>query len=408
MEPLPMVLRLFALFDGDAWQVMPGGLARLGAEALTAGGPLPPQGLSKDVWVLSEDGADIIGPAAGSLPPLPIRRTPAALPSRIADNLFWLGRYIERLEDAARLLRASIRRMNRGVMLPREAVELAALAKCLRYARLVDEEDIGLGGSSASLSEALLRSVRPEGTITAAANRVSRMTELVRDHLTGDMYFTFTQTLRNARRDLAEADALEGLYRALVGVLRFSTSVAGVAAENMVRGGAWRFLDLGRRIERATAIAAEVGYALQQPPARIEGGLRLMLELCDSVITYRSRYLTVLQPAPALDLVLADGANPRALAFQLTAIAQSLDELGDAELAAEARRLLALSDAMVAEVVAAGDQQAAAAAALPPRLLEIAAAIGILSDAVTRRFFALLPALQSFGSGEAAAQGTAK
>jgi uncharacterized alpha-E superfamily protein len=198
---------------------------------------------------------------------------------------------------------------------------------------------------------------------------------------------------------LAAGDSLEGSARAMISVLRFATAVAGVAAESMVRGGAWLFLDLGRRIERAQAIASEVGFALDQPPARIEGGLRLILELCDSVITYRSRYLTILQPAPALDLVLADESNPRALAFQLAAISRSLSEVAadeDRALPDEAASLLAEAEALVAQVIAAADQ-AGAAAALPPRLDAIGARIAALSDAVTRRYFALLPAAQTLG-----------
>jgi uncharacterized alpha-E superfamily protein len=167
----------------------------------------------------------------------------------------------------------------------------------------------------------------------------------------------------------------------------------------MVRGGAWLFLDLGRRVERAQAIASEVGFALDQPPARIEGGLRLVLELCDSVITYRSRYLSILQPAPALDLVLADPSNPRALAFQLEAISRSLSEVADdadRALPDEAASLLAEAEAMVASIIAAPDQ-ALAAAALPPRLEQMGGRIAALSDAVTRRYFALLPVTQTLG-----------
>jgi uncharacterized circularly permuted ATP-grasp superfamily protein len=91
LEPRPLMLRMFAIFDGTAWRVMPGGLARIG-ETASIGGALPTQGLCKDVWVLADEGSDIIGPAALHLPPLPIRRQPGALPSRVADNLFGLGR----------------------------------------------------------------------------------------------------------------------------------------------------------------------------------------------------------------------------------------------------------------------------------------------------------------------------
>jgi uncharacterized circularly permuted ATP-grasp superfamily protein/uncharacterized alpha-E superfamily protein len=399
LEPRSVVLRMFAVFDGMAWRVMPGGLARVG-EAPPLGGALPTHGLSKDVWVLSEDGDDIIGPAALHLPPLPIRRQPGALPSRVADNLFWLGRYTERLERAARLVRATQARIARGVVLPREQAEVAALARCLAQAGFAGAEEVAGSAAAQALPGIIAAETREGGTLPALAERIAALTAMVRDRLTADMHATFTLTLRSARQEMqAAGDSLEAISRAMIAVLRFATAVAGVAAESMVRGGAWLFLDLGRRVERAQAIASEVGYALDQPPARIEGGLRLVLELCDSVITYRSRYLSILQPAPALDLVLADESNPRALAFQLAAIARNLSEVADDAghaLPDEAAALLAEAEAMVASVIAAPDQ-AFAAASLPPRLEAVANRIAALSDAVTRRYFALLPAAQTLG-----------
>ena len=399
LEPKPLALRVFAIFDGSAWRVLPGGLARIG-DAGHLGGALPERGTSKDVWVLAEEGEDIIGPAALQLPPLPIRRQPGALPSRVADNLFWLGRYTERLERAARLVRATQARISRGVVLPREAAEVAALARCLAQAGFAGAEEAGGSSAAQALPGVIAAAMREGGALPALADRIATLTAMVRDRLTADMHATFTLTLRAARQEMAQAgDGLEAISRAMISVLRFATAVAGVAAESMVRGGAWLFLDLGRRIERAQAIASEVGYALDQPPGRIEGGLRLVLELCDSVITYRSRYLTILQPAPALDLVLADESNPRALAFQLAAIRRGLSEVAGTEdraLPEEAAALFAEAEALVAQVIVAPDQ-AVAAAALPPRLEEMAARIAALSDAVTRRYFALLPAAQTLG-----------
>jgi uncharacterized alpha-E superfamily protein len=399
LEPRPLMLRMFAVFDGADWRVMPGGLARIG-EASSIGGALPTHGLSKDVWVLAEEGDDIIGPAALQLPPLPIRRQPGALPSRVADNLFWLGRYTERLERAARLVRATQARISRGVVLPREQAEVAALARCLGQAGFTGAEEVAGSSAAQALPGIIAAALREEGALPALAERIATLTAMVRDRLTADMHATFTLTLRSARAEmLAAGTGLEAIGRAMISVLRFATAVAGVAAESMVRGGAWLFLDLGRRMERAQAIASEVQFALDQPPARIEGGLRLMLELCDSVITYRSRYLTILQPAPALDLVLADPSNPRALAFQLEAIARSLSEVAtgdDCSLADEAASLLAEAEAIVADVIRAPDQ-AVAAAGLPPRLEAVANRIAALSDGVTRQYFALLPAAQTLG-----------
>jgi uncharacterized alpha-E superfamily protein len=292
--------------------------------------------------------------------------------------------------------------LTRGAPLPRELIELQALATCLSHAGLIEGEVMTVLASTSALTDAVLGTVREGGSIARLFNHVGRLTELVRDRLTGDMYAAFTHSLRQAHADSLNARrSLDQLSHAMVGILRFSGSVAGVAAENMVRGGGWLFLELGRRVERAQSIAGQVAIALDQPPSRMEAGLVLILELCDSVLTYRSRYMTVLQPAPVLDLVLADEGNPRGLAFQLEAIWHLLkDVAGHAEgaLPSAVAGLLVESGALVQRLVAA-HEQASEAAAMVPKLLELEAGIAALSDQVTRRYFALLPAAQTVGVG---------
>jgi uncharacterized circularly permuted ATP-grasp superfamily protein/uncharacterized alpha-E superfamily protein len=401
LVPRPFVMRLFLVYDGRDWQAMQGGLARVLETDGVIAGRLPRQGLSKDVWVLNEEGADIVGPNVLTAPPLAIRRTSGELPSRVADNLFWLGRYVERLENSARLVRSTLQRVGRGTPLPRDAAELQALSRCMVHVGLIDTDTGPLGGRI--LAEAVLASVRDGGLIARQFARVGRLTESARDRLTGDMYTTFTQSLREAHAAAQAAGrSLDDLSHAMIGILRFSAAVAGVAAENMVRGGGWLFLDLGRRIERAQAVSAEVASALDLPPNRIEPGLRLVLELCDSAITYRSRYLTVLQPAPVLDLVLADEGNPRALAFQLAAMRKRIEEVAGADdpFTQEAAWFQAQVLSMVHDVLA-GQNQAAEAVLLPPRLRALEAAVADLSDRIGRRYFTLLPERHAVGVGEA-------
>lgn len=407
LTPTPFVLRLYAVSDGTHWHVLPGGIARVAKPGTPLTGRLPGGGWCKDVWVPANPSEAIIGPAAQSGPPIAITRTPGAIPSRVADNLFWLGRYVERLDRAARLMRAAIARLRRGAMLPRELAELSTLAICLCEAGLIDEEARPSAGSLTPLASALERTARP--AVKRLLARIGGLVESVRDRLTADMHATFKQTLRAAEEALeASPTDLSDLARALLPSLRFANAVAGIASENMVRGGARLFLELGRRIERAQAVASEVAVALDTQPARIEAGLRLVLELCDSVITYRSRYLAILQPAPALDLVLADPSNPRGLAFQLKAIRAALTEVaGFAEEdgpAQDAARLLEQAEGVTPALLAAADQAMEATRLLPPLLREMAAAIGELSDDLARRYFALLPAARAVGvdTGEAA------
>jgi uncharacterized circularly permuted ATP-grasp superfamily protein/uncharacterized alpha-E superfamily protein len=402
MVPRPVVLRMFLAFDGIAWHALEGGLARVLRDDDRLAGSLPGSGVSKDVWVLNDERTDIVGPPAVPVGPLAIRRTTGDLPSRVADDLFWLGRYVERLEAAARLIRATLNRLTRGAPLPRELTEIQTLAACLSHAALIEGEVPTVAASTTPLADALLASVRDNGAVAKLFGHVARLIELVRDRLTGDMYAAFTHALRLAHADASRARrSLDQLSHAMVGILRFSNSVAGIAAENMVRGGGWLFLELGRRIERAQSVAGEMAIVLGQPPSRIEAGLRLALELCDSVLTYRNRYLTVLQPAPVLDLVLADPGNPRGLAFQLEAIYHLLNDVAghpDGTLPNSVAGLLVETGALVEDVVRGADQAAAAAAAAP-KLGELEAGVAALSNKVSRRYFALLPAAQTVGVG---------
>lgn len=389
LDPAPVMLRMFLARDaGGAWRAMPGGLAHVLEGVGGIAGPPPRRGAAKDVWVVAEDGADILGPAAPRAATLAIRRSSGELPSRVADDLYWLGRYVERLESNARLVRALLARLLRGAALPREIAEIRALARCLRAAGLLDAEAAASPADGTALPRALLAAAGPGGALPALLEMVERPQAAVRDRLTHDMWAAFAQLSQEGRARLAAGAAgLGALVEAMTALIRACTALAGIAAENMVRGGAWMFLDLGRRIERATATARNLGHALDQPPARMEAGLRLALEICDSTLTYRARYLATVQPAPVLDLVLADPSNPRALAFQLSAVAERLAEIGGADdtLAATASVLAARPQSLVDAVLLASDRDAAAAA-LPDALMALERETAALSDAVARRY----------------------
>ncbi|MBV9654724.1 MAG: circularly permuted type 2 ATP-grasp protein [Acetobacteraceae bacterium] len=408
IEPRRIVLRMFLVHDGKGWQVMRGGLARALAPEESLSGRLPRQAMSKDVWVLVDDTAAIVGPGQVFLPPLAIRRTPADMPARIAADFFWLGRYLERLESASRLIRMTITRLGRAAPMPRERAELHVLLACLVRAGLVHEERVG-SASSAALADAMLRTTAEDGAIFRLLNNVGRLSEQLRDRMTNELYATVTTSLRGvfdgfrAAQVAEPSRGLEGLSQALGDVLRLAATIAGLSAENMVRVGGRLFLDLGRRLERAEAIPAELAAALAPQgaatqPGHIETGLRLALELRDSSITYRSRYCTVVQPAPALDLVLADDDNPRALAYQLAALRDLLTEVAGASTATtrSVSELLEEAQAMVTDVAQAEDQ-ALAAAQLPPRLSAIRAKITGIGERIARQYFELLPVAHAVG-----------
>jgi uncharacterized circularly permuted ATP-grasp superfamily protein/uncharacterized alpha-E superfamily protein len=359
----PLLFRLYAWHDGQDWQVLPGGLA-LGLESAAGG--------MKDVWVLDADEPHLIAGAPPVEPPERISFLPAAhLPSRVADNLFWLGRSVERLESASRLLMLALPRLESGTSLPRDVTERALIARCLAQAGLLPAD---LAGSSVSgrLLRATLARRKP---IAGLVKEVGRLVNAASERLSPSMLATVQFALHQAAEALGPNEEA-----ALPSMLSFAATFAGIAAENMSRDGGWLFLEMGRRLERGETLSESLGILLDAPPERLEPGLALAIELADSVLSYDLRHAGILAPAPVLAMVLADPGNPRSLAFQCAALRWSLERLG-ADDDAEAARLLQQE----------ANRLAGLATELTTPLSSIAAKLRIMSDRVQRRFFTLLP-----------------
>ena len=413
LRPQPVLVRMFLLFDGVRWQALPGGFGRVLTQRDLDGSRLPLHALCKDVWVASEDEASVMSPSGFTPVVMPVRRTSGDLPSRVADAFFWLGRTLERLETAARLLRAALDRLERTGLSPREAAELRSVVGCLALVGLIEPEAAaGLGPSA--LAERLLDVGRPRAPMPELLGELSQLTQSLRDRLTNEVHSTILIGLRSvgqaltalrprvADRDEPSTRELEQVSSVILG---FSASVAGLAAENMLRSGGRLFLDLGRRVERAWSTARLVAQAIDQSALTqavpLEPGLRLGLELCDSVITYRSRYLSTLQAAPVLDLILADESNPRALGFQLAAIRDILAELArapGAPLPGEASRLLHEVRNVARGAGAMAERQLVVT--LPAELRAIERGVTELSEQIGRQYFAILPIAQRVGDDE--------
>jgi uncharacterized circularly permuted ATP-grasp superfamily protein/uncharacterized alpha-E superfamily protein len=363
----PVCFRLFAWHDGADWQVLPGGLAL----SLNKAAGAPAFGI-KDVWVLDAEEPQRTAGATATEPPDRPPFLPAAhLPSRIADNLFWLGRSIERLESAARLLLLALPRLESGTSLPRDVTERALIARCLAQARLLPAE---LAGSSVSgrLLRATLARRKP---IAGLMREASRLVNAASERLSPSMLATVQSALYQASEALGDNEEA-----ALPALLGFAATFAGIAAENMSRDGGWLFLEMGRRLERGETLAESLAILLDAAPDRLEPGLALAIELADSVLSYDLRHAGIIAAGPVLTMVLADAGNPRSLGFQCAALRRSLERLG-ADDDADSARLL--QQEAVALAGRSGD--------LARPLGSIAARLRILSDRVQRRFFTLLP-----------------
>jgi uncharacterized circularly permuted ATP-grasp superfamily protein/uncharacterized alpha-E superfamily protein len=327
LAPAPVMLRVAAIWNDGAWVAMPGGVARVVAGDALYRSTLRHGGVAKDVWVLSEEGADINVPSVRTASPA-IKRATGALGSRSADDLYWLGRYAERVDVGGRLLRAAIDRLAGGGLGPRDMAELQLLAKALERAGWIDA-GIAAAPIGGRMFSAGLTSAANGGAMGEALTGLRRLAVSVRDRITLDMWRILNHVLGQVRANLAiESADPDRLMESLDDLVRSIAAFAGLVNENMTRGAGWHFLDMGRRLERAIGAARSIGGVLSGAPGQIELGLKLALELADSTITHRTRYPAEPRPASVLDLVLADPANPRGLLYQLLRLKEHLEALG--------------------------------------------------------------------------------
>jgi len=408
LAPSAVVLRVFVSADGDGYRVLPGGLARepAGDTCLRSLGRL--NGTLKDVWVLAEDAADVQVPSTRRFHQLAVERGGADLQSRVADNLYWLGRYIERLDNDARLLRTTATKVAQGAVSPRDAIELRLLGRLLSQADLMDRGAALSAPENTAFQQGLGAIATDDSGLITVLDAIQRLTSSMRDRFSVDMITAAGPVMAEVRQRLRAARGnLDPLLAALDDIVRFVAILSGLAQENMTRGTGWRFLDLGRRLERAKFVVTGALAPFTQSPIDWDAAMWVALELCDSTITYRTRYLGQLQPAPVLDLVMLDDSNPRSLVFQLRAIDGHLDYLArvsgvpvpplpeslDHDLNAAVRQF-------------AGDEQVWRHEGLALAMLRDIATdtdhkLDQLSEAITRAYFSHVPAAQAVGSSTA-------
>ncbi len=400
-SPRPMTLRAFAVATRDAYAVMPGALTRIaaapGARATESRQPqivsMQRGGGSKDTWVLADGPVPHVTLLRPVGAPVELKRGGIDLPSRVADNLYWLGRYGERAEDTARLLRAGVLRLadDPGSLAGRE---FGALVRALRQTGHLpaededdDEQDIGARFLALIHDPAL-----PCG-LPATLRGLHRAAFAVRDRLSNDTWRIVNHLDQQLGRRAPGAqlgDDLVLLNRVVVEL----AALAAMGMENTTRGPGWRFLDIGRRLERALFTCDLLRALIADGADHVDAGLEVALDVADSAITYRSRYLTTLQTAPVLDLLLTDATNPRAVAFQLAAIAEhvaALPRAADRALPSTEERL---AFGMVARLRLADPQTLAIGEGANVRLATfidgLANDLGTLSDTIARVYLSHL------------------
>ena len=326
----PASLRVFAARTPDGYVVMPGALTRVAQDDTVRALSMQAGAASKDTWVLASapvDAFSLLKPTDA----LEIRRAGDEAPSRAMDNLFWLGRYVERAENLVRVLRAVVQRLGDDTATTRRtaASELARrLLLPQGQATAVAVSDASRGDSARLAIElhALAFGAESSQGLQRLLQAVQRTAWSVRDRLSFDTWRTIhalTTVEQVPLRTTFDSVATRTYFDALV---RRAAALAGLSAENMTRGSNWLFLDLGRRIERAMNSAWLVRQMLSSQDDDIEN-IQYALEIADSAMTYRYRYLNVFQVPPAIDLLLLDPTNPRSAAFQIATILQHIPKL---------------------------------------------------------------------------------
>lgn len=311
-------LRVFAVATPQGYKVMPGGLTRVASGGDARVIAMQRGGGSKDTWVLSD------GPVNASFSLLSSTVTADDLvtsrgnvPSRAAENLFWFGRYGERCDTAARLLRVAIATVLGAVDANADDTAdglVPVLALAQRLALIESSDNPG--------TELLRAATHPDEGLSQRLRQLARVAFNLRDRMSADNWRTLNQLIGDPvfQRGSSLPLALAWLDRAVTTMMTLS----GYVLDGMTRGTGWRFLSIGRRIERLSSLCTALQVATHEGRA---GGLDWLLELADSTVTYRSRYLVAPEWMPVLDLLVRDDTNPRSIAFQAKGLVEYVDKL---------------------------------------------------------------------------------
>jgi uncharacterized alpha-E superfamily protein len=322
------LVRSYAVRSGDDYVVMPGGFSLVAPDANQRNVAIARGALAKDVWVRGDA-------PAGQFSLLPatrmveLSRGGADLPSRSADNLFWFGRYAERAEALARLGRHLLGRLadeGEGHLASSPALitlfQVMASETESAPLRLSDEQPL-LWLATA------LRSPTVPSSLCNTIRSAMRSAAAVRDRLSADTFRVLGALGEEVERTATTAPqpSFDALTVFVDRVVTSLSALSGLAMESMTRGHGWRFLDMGRRLERAVQMLSLLRAAFAAGAESNSMLLEALLAVADSSISYRRRYLAGLHPAAVVDLLLVDDGNPRSVLFQVAAVRDHLRHL---------------------------------------------------------------------------------
>ena len=304
LVPRPMTIRVFLARTPSGWQVMPGGFGRIGAGQDATAIAMRSGGSVADVWVVSDTAVDPVSMLSST--DMPFQRAQSGpLPSRAADNFFWLGRYVERTEGILRLVRAYHSRLDEAATEPLLALIRDLLATMGIEA--VQALPVGL-----------------QSTLTSAVNSASQ----IRDRFSVDGWAALKDVEKSMNRIALTASPGNDAALVMSVLLRKIAGFSGLVHENMYRAAGWQFLTIGRSLERAAMMADLLAVATG--PDAPEGALDLAIEIGDSIMIHRQRYAVTTTRSSVVDMLALDPQNPRSIRFHLMSIRHRVEDLATA------------------------------------------------------------------------------
>jgi uncharacterized circularly permuted ATP-grasp superfamily protein/uncharacterized alpha-E superfamily protein len=364
-------LRVYACATPDGYVVMPGGLTRVATGSDARVITMQRGGSSKDTWVQAKAQVEAHTPLKRTTTSRDLVRDDTHLSSRVAENLFWFGRHTERCDNIGRLLRVALNILFNVEPASRgnewsTVIELCTWFHLLEPDEFVQEPPQGQTQGQAQsqhqsqtrLPSAIFGDAQIEAVLLLAVvspdvpglarqkQQLYQTASQLRERFSVDNWCALNRMVqRESATDhrLSQSEAMALLDDAASNLM----TLAGFALDGMTRDLGWRFLSLGRRLERLQFQSLAVQRALKMD---VNGGLDWLLELSDSIVTYRARYRAQPEWLPVLDLLLLDESNPRSILFQLNGIVQSLQKIartygpcGEEQLAPLKDELLALT-----------------------------------------------------------------
>jgi uncharacterized circularly permuted ATP-grasp superfamily protein/uncharacterized alpha-E superfamily protein len=382
-----LMVRAFLAASNGSYTVMPGGLTRVSKSADSLLVSLQKGGGSKDTWILADGPVSEVTLLPAMSGPVELTRGGGDLPSRVADDLYWLGRYIQRAEAVVRLARCIFNRLSDP-----NAIESPRTIERLMN-DLVDWPPKVDSGTAGQLARQMFGPGDPSG-LRSSIDHFYRLARVLRDRISLDAWRILSQIEQDVAEfdGLIEDDQIDDVLVLLNRLVAGFLAIGGISADAMTRGQAWCFQDLGVRIERAISTSDLICSTLLQAAEEESFLLDALLEIGDSSLTYRRRYLTQLQAAAVVDLLVADEDNPRSVAFQIAAVGGHLASLPresnhphrnpDLQLVAQLRTHLRLADLrMICEPIEGRR------ATLGRVLADVVQSLTSISESVTRVYF---------------------